>query len=228
MTHTVAVQQFEGPLGLLLELVEKNQLSVTELSVAAITSQYLERIKQLPDQDAEQLSEFLQLGARLLHIKSLALLPREAAAEQADELARLNFELEEYRRFQTAARALAQRGSSSWTRPVVSRLATEDLPLPSVTMPELTEAFQRALRRTTIAPPTQVLNAHLSQAALAARLRRQLRNGSFELDTLLETLTSRLEVIVMFLAVLELMRSGELRLVQRGQFTPIIVEPANV
>lgn len=226
MTHTVAVQEFEGPLGLLIELVERNQLAVTEISVAAITAQYLERIRQLGDQDPDQLSEFLQLGARLLYIKSLALLPRESAIEQAEELAKLNLELDEYRRYQAAARALAQRGSEgSWARPVVSRLAPADLPLPTVTIAELAEAFGRALRRMEPARPEQTLSRHLTQADMAAALRRRLKAGSFTLESLLADLHNRLEVIVTFLAVLELMRDGELQLAQTGQFSPITVEP---
>src|SRR6266576_329653 len=109
MTHTVAVGEFEGPLGVLLELVERNRLEVTAISVSQITEDYLDRIKQLGDRPPEELADFLQLGARLLYIKSLALLPADSAAEQGEELTQLSLELEEYRRIQLAARELARR-----------------------------------------------------------------------------------------------------------------------
>jgi segregation and condensation protein A len=73
LSHTVTIGEFEGPLGLLLELVEKGNMEVTAISVATITTQYLDRLGRLQDQSPEHLSEFLQLGARLLYIKSLAL-----------------------------------------------------------------------------------------------------------------------------------------------------------
>lgn len=227
MTPTVTVRDFEGPLGLLLELVERNRLHVTEISVAAVTSQYLERIRELEAVAPEQLSEFLQLGARLLYIKSLALLPQEAAAEQDEELRQLNLELEEYRRYQAAARELARIGGrGSWTRPVISRLAADKLPLPELSLAELAAAFQGALGRTKPAQPEGVIRRHLTQTEVAARIRTRLAHGPFALQELLDSARDRVEVIVTFLAVLELIRGQELCVIQAGQFEPIMVEPA--
>ncbi|HSX02448.1 MAG TPA: ScpA family protein [Candidatus Saccharimonadia bacterium] len=228
MSLAVSVGEFEGPLGILLELVERNQMPVTEISVAAITAQYLERIRSLEQQGAEQLSEFLQLGARLLYIKSLALLPRESAQEQADELQQLNLELEEYQRYQQAARQLGRLSAgASWTRPTVTRLEPHELPLPQLTLPQLAEAFARALRQAEPQPKRQLLATPVSQAAIMARLRRRLAEGPFELQSLLDATRHRLEIIVTFLAMLELTRAGELQVTQGGQFAPIMVEPAH-
>jgi len=229
MTHTVNVGQFEGPLGLLLELVERDQLAVTDISVAAITAAYLKRVQSLADRSPEELSEFLQLGARLLHIKSLALLPREAATEQAEALRQLNLELEEYRRFQAAARELGRRTSGSWARPVVSRLSPEELPPPAVTLAQLADAFSRAVRRAPVAAPQGIIQRQLTQADMATRLRRQLQDhGPFELQTLLDQARDRFEIIVLFLALLELMREGEISATQRGQFEPLMIGPAAI
>jgi segregation and condensation protein A len=228
MTHTVAVRNFEGPLALLLELVERNQLPVTDISVAAITTQYLERIHALKDQDPSHVSEFLQLGARLLYIKSLALLPRESAAEQAQELAQLNLELDEYRRYQAAARTLGRLSQErSWSRPVVSRLPASQLPLPELDIRQLTAAFERTLQQLEPAREQAVIAPHLSQQEMASRLKTRLRQGGFELQELLRELRGRLEIVVTFLALLELMRAGTARLTQDGQFAPISVEPGN-
>src|SRR4051812_21815619 len=106
MSHTVAVGEFEGPLGVLLELVERNKLEVSAISVGQITTEYLAYVRTLEAASAEDLSEFLQLGARLLYVKSLALLPQETSDQQATELKQLSLELAEYRRFQSAARLL--------------------------------------------------------------------------------------------------------------------------
>jgi segregation and condensation protein A len=229
MTHTVAVGEFEGPLGILLDLVERGRLEVTAISVADITAGYLERIKALDNHSPEELSEFLQLGARLLYIKSLALLPQESAAEQDEEIRQLNLELEEYHRMQVAARELARRGPAhTWQRGTTERLAPNELPLPTIELPQLAEAFTRALRRMEPAPKTGVIRPHLSLETVVQRLRHRLESGSYNLQQLLDDCRDRLEVIVTFLALLELVRDGQARVVQAGQFDPITVEAAHV
>jgi segregation and condensation protein A len=228
MTHTVAVGEFEGPLGVLLELVERNKLQVTAISVASITEQFVERIHALGPQAPEELSEFLQLGARLLYIKSLALLPAADTGEQVEELRRLNLELEEYRRMQAGSRVLAGRAPwQTWQRTLGTRLEPHELPLPRLELQQLTEAFGRALRRTAITAPATVPRQHVSLEQTIARLRQRLTAGAFELERLLSDCHNRLEVIVTFLALLELMRASAARVSQPSQFAPIMVEPAH-
>ena len=227
MALAVAVQEFEGPLAILLELVERQKLPVTEISVAAVTAQYLERLQTLGEPNAERMSEFLQLGARLLYIKSLALLPRTAAVEQAEELATLNLELDEYRRYQQAARALGRLSHhGSWPRTATTRLPTHELPLPTITTDELAAAFTRAIRTHEPAGPKGVIAQQLTQAEVVKRLRQRLHKGAFELQDLLDAASDRLEIIVTFLALLELIKGGELHVTQAAQYAPLIVEPA--
>ncbi len=228
MSHTVATAEFEGPLALLLELVERQKLEVTDISIAAITTGYLQHVRTLDSQSPEQLSEFLQLGARLLYVKSLALLPKEAGQEQAEELHQLNLELEEYRRYQQAARELGRLSSrSSWQRQAVSRLEPHELPLPDISLARLAEAFQIAIRRAEPTRPQGILRAHISQESIMKSLRRRLSHGAFELHALLDGAKDRLEIVVTFLAVLELIKLAELRVVQSGQFGAITMEPAH-
>jgi segregation and condensation protein A len=225
MTHTVSIGEFEGPLGILLELVERGNVEVTAISVAEITAQYLDRIRHLPGQTPEHLSEFLELGARLLYIKSLALLPGETTDERAGELARLTAELEEYRRFQHLARELGRRGNlRTWERRVAEQLDAADLPMPRLALAQLAEAFTAALRRAEPAPETTVIPAHISLEATMKRLRARLASaGSFELQALLSECRQQAEIIVTFLALLELIRSGTARVTQAKQFAPITV-----
>ena len=227
-SHTVTTAEFEGPLALLLELVERQKLEVTEISIAAITAGYLQHVRTLSAQSPEQLSEFLQLGARLLYVKSLALLPREAGQNQTEELHQLNLELEEYRRYQQAARELGRlSGRSSWQRQAVSRLEPHELPLPDISLTRLAEAFQMALRRSEPTRPQSILRAHISQDGVMKALRRRLAKGSIELQTILDNAKDRLEIVVTFLAVLELIKLAELRVIQSGQFGAITMEPTN-
>jgi segregation and condensation protein A len=225
MTHTVAVGEFEGPLGILLDLVERGRLEVTVISVAEITEGYLKRIKGMEHLSPEELSEFIQLGARLLYIKSLALLPQESAAEQDDEIRQLNLELEEYRRMQLAARALERRGGArTWQRPAIERLSPRELPLPNLELSVLTDAFSRALRHMEPARETAIIRTHISLESVMRKVRARLSDGSFDLQQLIDSCRNRLEVIVTFLALLELVRDGGARVVQAGQFDPITVE----
>lgn len=225
MSHTIAVGEFEGPLGVLLELVESSKLEVSAISVGQITTEYLQYVRTL-QVSAEDLSEFLQLGARLLYIKSLALLPQESAEQQATELQLLSLELAEYRRFQAAAKTLATRTTQrTWTRPATPRLEARDLPLPDLKLEQLAQAFTRALKLVPPAEPKAVIKHHLSLETVTKNLRGLLPAG-FELHTVIERCRDRLEVVVTFMAILELIREGAAQVVQAGQFEPILVKPA--
>jgi segregation and condensation protein A len=225
MSHTIAVGEFEGPLGVLLELVERNKLEVSAISVGQITSEYLAYVRSLTRGSAEDLSEFLQLGARLLYIKSLALLPQDSAEQQASELQQLSLELAEYRRFQEAARNLgALATQATWPRPVVTRLDPGELPLPDIQLTQLAEAFTQALRRTQKPTLTTIQTPHLSLETVTRRLHKLLPGG-FNLQTVIDSCNNRLEIVVTFLATLELVRSGAAKLTQASQFEPILVEP---
>lgn len=224
MSHTVAVGEFKGPLGVLLELIERHQLEVSQVSVGTITSEYLEKVRGLEAVSAEDLSEFLQLGARLLYIKSLSLLPLSDSDEQARELEQLSLELAEYRRFQAAAKLLDARSSSrTWQRPTAPRLKPHELPLPALGLEQLAEAFTRALKFAPVASPGGVMTPHLSIETVTQNL-RQLLPAGFELHTIIERCRDRLEIVVTFLALLELVRGGIARVTQAGQFDPILVE----
>lgn len=228
MTHTVAVGEFEGPLGILLELVERNKLEVTSISVAHITKEYLERIKDIRERSPENVSEFLQLGARLMYIKSLALLPQESAAEQVEEIRQLNLELDEYRRFQEAARLLASRAKrQTWERRAVTKLEPHERPLPDVSLVELSEAFTRALKHLEPSRPAGIIRQHVSLESVAKRLRQRLDKG-FQLQTIIDDCRDRMEIVVTFLALLELVRHQEARVTQADQFAPIMVEGVHV
>lgn len=227
MTHTVTVGQFEGPLGILLELVEKGNLEVTAIAVSDITAGYLERIKHLDGRSPEDLSEFAQLGARLLYIKSLALLPGAPTEESGEELRQLGIELEEYRHYQHLARELGRRAEAgSWERTATWQLDPVDRPIPNVTLDQLSEALSRALARVQPSLPTSTIKHHVSLDSRLSLLRRHLPGG-FNLDTILTDCQNRLEIIVTFLALLELIRDGVARVDQTSQFAAIRVEAAH-
>ncbi len=120
----IAIQGFEGPIELLLHLLDEGKLEVTSVSLAAVTDQYLDAVRVIPacSERLDFLAEFLVLGAQLLLMKSRSLLPREAARELIEEVldeATIEMRLREYRRFRQAATQLHERqaaGARSFSR----------------------------------------------------------------------------------------------------------------
>ncbi len=227
MSHTVAVGEFEGPLGVLLDLVERHKLPVSEISVGTITGEYLDYVRNLETASVEDLSEFLQLGARLLYIKSLSLLPAAPEQDQALELAQLRSELAEYQRFKAAAALLAARAAESrtWQRPARPALPATEQTLPPLTLDQLAAAFTRALQLAPETRPVSVIRPHLKLKKVVHDLQRRLDKG-FDLHEVIDACRDRLEIIVTFLAVLELVRDGAAVVAQAGQYQPIRVEAA--
>lgn len=225
--HSVAVDQFEGPLGLLLDLVESGQIEISTISIGDITARYLAKIAQMEVETPEELANFVELGARLLYIKSLSLLPGQADAEPKEEMAKLNQELAVYRQMQTAAKFLSGRlASRAWPRALTERLDPSELPYPDLAAAQLAQSFARILSRQTPPVPVGVIRRHLSQKAVTEKLRGELARGGFSLQLLISRCRDRLEIIVTFLALLELWREGVATVGQSGQFEDIRVEPA--
>lgn len=225
--HSVSAPSFEGPLGLLLELAEKGKVELTAISVSSITADYLVRVSAMTNLQPEELSDFLRLGSRLLYIKSLALLPHEGD-HQGEELQRLTLELTEYRRYQQAARKLSgMLGNPTWQRHAAAKLPTEELPMPNLRLDVLQEAFARALSRAEPLAGSGTIEQGISQESVLKSLKKRLQAGSFELHTVLDAAADRFAIILIFMALLELLKSGKATVVQEGQFGPIMIEAAH-
>ena len=223
MTPTITVPNFEGPLGLLLELVEQGELEVTAISVAAVTRQYLDRVATLPDLSRADLAQFLELGARLVFIKSSALLPGQETDETtpAAELRQLNRELAEYRQFQLATQHLRARltqGHRSYERRNNQALPLGELPVPELNLVQLGQLFVAALKRTAPATATAITREHYDQIEIAEALWQRAGESTVKLSEVIADCHDRVEIIVTFLAVLELVRSGRVAVRQTAAF----------
>jgi len=109
MTYRVKIEQFEGPLDLLLSLIEEQKLDIIKLSLAAVTDQYLEHIKNNQEIHLENLSDFLSVAAKLILIKSKALLPMlKLTDEEEEEIEDLTVKLREYKKFKEASLKIGQ------------------------------------------------------------------------------------------------------------------------
>jgi segregation and condensation protein A len=221
-THThVELPSFDGPLALLLELVERDKVSVASISVQSITAAYLERVAQMDQVQAGDLVEFIQLGSRLNYIKSLALLPDKN--EEKEELAALEHDLSEYRRYREAAEHLQTRLQTMKLWPKGSPYEIPTTTTPNVSLAQLSSAFTLALKRTKPLGPTISLQRHLDIKDIIKNLLSRLASEPIQLHTIIEECNDRLEIIVTFLALLELIKSKNVVVTQASQFEPIAI-----
>jgi len=223
-TYQVALPVFEGPLALLLHLIERQELDITQVSLAQVTNQYLEYLSQVSERDPNHLADFLVVAAKLLLIKSRVLLPQppatvaseEAEPDIGEDLIR---QLIVYKQFKQAAGWLGEMENSG--RESYIRLAgTPDLErvtdLSDVTLDDLLAVVQRVLATQTEMPSVDGVVAPRSvtiadQMELIERETDHGRSVSFR--RLLERTSSRLEIIVTLLAVLEMIK--QLRVIVR-------------
>jgi segregation and condensation protein A len=219
---------FEGPLDLLLYLIEREELEITAVSLVQVTDQYLSYLHSGDQIDAAALAEFIAIGARLLFLKSRALLPRPPTDEQPEEdLGEdLVLRLKEYRRFKEVAGSLREMEELGLR--AYPRLAPPtDLPLPTgldgVTLDLLAGIVREVLERQPEEVPEGVVERQevsveekVDELSQALRRRKRVSFRAF-----ISACRSRIEIIVAFLAVLELIKGLKLRAEQDALFSDI-------
>lgn len=232
-TYTVRLPVYEGPLDLLLELIERAELDITKVALAQVTDQYLAHLRQVTDLDLGDLASFLVVAARLLQIKSEALLPRPPEREPGEEdpgdaLAR---QLVVYRQFKQVAAALAARqdaGLRTYTRRAPPPRADPHFEMGTVDLEELRRVLLEVLSAFRAEPglvesvQPQRVNIRQKISLIFHSLRRAGRMGFSEL---LRASRSRLEVVVSFLAVLELIKQRQVMALQEAPFGAIELVP---
>lgn len=218
---------FQGPLDLLLHLIERNELDVTEISLLRVTEQYLGYLRAAEEINLGALADFVAIGARLLLLKSRALLPADDEEIEFDEddPEDLVKALREYRRFKEAAQFLRERdtGHQTYRREVAPPEITLPTGLDRVTLDSLVEVLRDVMDRLPEEEPTDTLVSE--PVRLRDRLRGVVdlleRDGRTSFRRLVEHATSRVTVIVDFLAVLELIKSRYLEATQSERFGDI-------
>jgi segregation and condensation protein A len=230
--YTVKVDVFEGPLDLLLHLIKQNQLDIYDIPIALITEQYLEYIRIMKALDLTIAGEFLVMAATLMHIKSRMLLPapiEEEEEEGADPRAELVQRLVEYKRFKEAAVRLSQQallGVDVFIRPA-QEIEAEEGEI-EADLFHLIDALRELLKRQEVEDFHEVTLDRVTLRDKMTELCERLQ-GSREavpFSALFTPFASRVELIVTFLALLELIRSGMLRAYQRDVFGPLWVTRA--
>jgi segregation and condensation protein A len=229
--YTVAIPVYEGPLDLLLQLIERAELDITAVALAQVTDQYLAYIHQIPV-PADEISSFLVVAAKLLQIKSEALLPRPPIREPGEEDPgqALAQQLRIYKRFKEIAGWLGSRLDRqlrTHLRVAPPPRVEAHLDLSNVTLADLLaaaeaifaeEAEKQALG-TVITPPRITIREKI--LLIAEKL---ARGQSASFSGLLGKRPSRLEVVVTFLALLELVKRYRVEARQEGLFSDIRIE----
>lgn len=219
---------FHGPLDLLLTLIERRRLAITDVSLASVADQYLAAVRALPAPDPDVLSEFIVIAARLLVLKSRALLPPTEAPAEDEPIEDLAERLEAYRRFKAVALQLAARFEAAEQafphppRPGQRHLQAPLAPLDAAVLARLwrTIAARQALTPCQVVPPEP-------RVAVAERLAfvrdRLAACGTLSWSEIAGRTLD--ELIATFLAVLELVRRAEVVARQERAFGPIVLEP---
>ncbi|OGP84471.1 MAG: hypothetical protein A2Z08_00120 [Deltaproteobacteria bacterium RBG_16_54_11] len=230
--YTVKVDVFEGPLDLLLHLIKQNQLDIYDIPIALITEQYLEYIRIMKALDLTIAGEFLVMAATLMYIKSRMLLPapiEEEEEEGEDPRAELIQRLVEYKRFKEAAVRLSQQallGVDVFIRPA-QEIEAEEGEI-EADLFHLIDALRELLKRQEVEDFHEVTLERVTLRDKMTELYERLQGAreAVPFSALFTPLASRVELIVTFLALLELIRSGMLRAYQRDVFGPLWVTRA--
>lgn len=223
----VATPVFEGPLELLLALAEREEVDLFKVSLAVLTNAYLAQLAAMESRDAAEMAEFLWLAARLLLLKSIRLLPGEEPASEEAELIGweedIRLRLQQYRAYRELAETLMERASTdstSFPPPVREvEVAGQEEPLQ---IDALVLAFQSVLARVPPRPLVYMGRTWTVEGKIAS-IEERLARGAFDLVDVILECEDRLEAVVTFVAVLELLRRGSIRVRQRTRFEKIWV-----
>jgi len=232
MSYQIKLDMFEGPLDLLLHLIREHQLDILDIPIATITEEYLRYLAMMQELDLEVAGEFLVMAATLIHIKSKMLLPPEetAAGEEGepeeDPRAELVDRLLEYQRFKEAAQTLGHLESEQlllYRRGAPAIDLEVEGPL-SVSLFELLRAFRDVLRRAEAPAQLEITPEELNVGQrIVTLLDRLTQESPLEFAQLFASSRRRSEVIVTFLALLELLRRRLASARQAEPMGPIMI-----
>jgi segregation and condensation protein A len=224
------IGQFAGPLDLLLYLIRQEQANVFDIPISTITDEYLKYIRLMKSLDISVAADFLVMAAQLIEIKSRMLLPRDPLAENEEELEDPRQELVdrllEYERYKSAAQMLYEK--STIEQAVFHRGAIEsdeNNAEISATVFDLITVFQKVLARQKDEIQMEIHREEISLADMIKTLKKRIyEHGELNLLTFFEEMHTRRELVTAFIAVLEIVRTESVKLVQRATFSDIILK----
>lgn len=238
------LQVFEGPLDLLLHLIEKNKVDIYDIPIVTITEQYLEYVEQMQEQDMDVMSEFLVMAATLIQIKSKMLLPKEETEEEEedDPRAELVRRLLEYKMYKYAALELKDMeldaSHSFYKKPTIPQevAAYKEVIDPAtlvdgMTLNMLNDIFKSLMRKQVekIDPIRSkfgtIEKEEINIEDRMVQIREEVRGlKGINFRTLLETQPTRMNIIITFMSILELMKIGAITIRQDEIFGEIVID----
>ncbi len=232
--YRVSLSQFEGPLDLLLHLIDKAEINIEDIFVSEITAQYLSYMDDLDELDMDRASSFLTVAAQLLLIKSRSLLPRPPIENEDEEDPKeaLLRQLREYKAFKEVSEELHNRfeeARKSYTRlPEDVVLPPQKFELQNASLDTLYQAFLDVLNREDETEEKQERTQSVRPDTFTVRdrvvhLRTRLKEGRVRFTDLFSDTSSRMEKVVTFMALLEMLARGEVHITQGATFAPIYI-----
>lgn len=243
MGLSVKLEVFEGPLDLLLHLIDKNKVDIYDIPIVEITNQYMDYIHAMEKEDLNVMSEFLLMASTLLDIKCKMLLPKEVneEGEEEDPRQELVEQLLQYKMYKYMSYELRDRQVEGerlmFKEPTIPKeVKTYEEPvdldalLDGITLAKLNAVFQDILKRQEekIDPiRSKFGKIEKEEVSLTEKMREvedyAMLHRSFCFRDLLRRQSSKIQVIVTFLAILEMMKTGAIRIVQEHTFSEIMI-----
>lgn len=234
MEYTVTINDFEGPMDLLLHLVKENNIDIMELNVESITDQYLNYIKQAEELNLDIASEYLTLAAELIEIKSVSLLPKKVVLEDdyeedpREKLIQRLIEYQKYKEVTETFKVLEEERKHFYSKSPSNLKEFQEqseMNYGDLSLDILMQAFQKFLERKAEEKP---LNTKITKKEYSVNVRSKeikdilRRKKKVEFEELFEIVTKDY-VVVTFLSILSMAKKGELEITQEDNFSKIVI-----
>lgn len=228
----VRLDRFEGPLDLLLNLIRRQKIKISDIPIASITEQYLDYLRRAEELNIDLGGEFVFMAATLIHIKSRMLLPSDPLVpeeEQQDPREDLVKRLIEHEKFVQAAQMLREKRlieENTWTRPVLEAFPdVDEEPESAVGVIDLVRTFEKVLERARNRPTYELEGEDVTVASRIQYLKNLLlsEDGAVYLSDVFERQPGRRAMLATFLALLELVRMSAVVLRQKKLFGEIVI-----
>jgi segregation and condensation protein A len=231
--YVIQLPVYEGPLDLLLDLIKRAELDITKVALAQVTDQYLAYLAHASQHDLADLSSFLIIAAQLLQIKSEALLPRPPLREvgEEDPGEALAMQLIAYKKYRQVADLLSERERMGIRTYLRIAPGPQSKPIMDIGDYNLQDLFQAYVESLSTRTPDAPLNNIVTPPTIHIRDRIHLiveelqKKGRTTFQFLLKTAKSRLEIVISFLAILELVKQHQIHVVQNEGFGEIEITP---
>lgn len=229
MAPEVVLEKFQGPLDLLLQLIEQEKLSINEVSLSHVTEQFFVHLNSLEERRPEDLADFLVIATRLVYVKSRQILPYLYPPD-ADEGPSLADQLKLYKRYADASLVVEKmwnKGQVAYGRIEPPPVRTGFNPPGNAMVNDLKNAFVFLLRRLQPAPslPQVAIDHSVSVKHVVESLYAKLRNlDQLRFRDIMASAVSKTEIIVSFLAILDLLKQQKVSIQQSGAFDDFVIE----